>query len=179
MKIRDVEVIFFTRDYYENPWILPFPFQVYKQGALSVKDHISYTGVTSLISKEKGRNHPTFKVFNVTTFPTILFVDRETGMTLVRLEGMGITKNAVASTLLFLENLSKDGEGNYYKRDGSLWRSKFGAGILNLPVPPIVSLIAGAISIKKALDSKTTLGQMGYGTIAYLLLNNWQKSRKK
>ena len=171
-KVKNIEVLFITRDHYENPWLLPFPFQTYRQGALNVKDQIDLHGSTALTSYERKGHMEAFKALNIKAYPTIIFIDKSTNRSLVRLEGVTeITANSVSSTLLYLNGLLSDGEGNYFKKDGTpVFTSPLGLGLFNVPVPRMVYLLSGAILGYKAYRSKSKPAKYGYGVLATRML---------
>lgn len=170
-KVKNVEVLFVTRDHYENPWLLPFPFQTYRQGALNVQDQINLDGTTSLTSYEKKGHMEAFKALDVKAYPTIIFVDKSTGHSLIRLEGFtGITADSVSNALLYINGLMKDGEGGYFKDGAPVFTSPLGLGILDIAVPSFVYLAGGVLFLQKAVRAKSGMGKLGFGYLSAVLL---------
>ena len=103
--------------------------------------------------------------------------------------GGQITANAVASVMLEIDRLQKDAAGNYFDADGNwlsdkasedaVFTSPFGLGIFNVSIPPLIWVLGGIVATKKALDSQTGTGQVGYAVLSVLAFREYQRRQNE
>lgn len=117
-KVRNIEAVIITREHSNTPTALP-AYKTYLDGALSVQAEVNLSGTVSYSSFEQNGQHPEFASLQVRAYPTILFVDDATGVTLIRIEGRRITSESVAQALRTISGWELDtSTGKYLDTDG-------------------------------------------------------------
>lgn len=178
-KITNIEVLIITRQHSNNPTGLPV-YQAYIEGALSVQNQVQLSGRVSYSSYEANGNHPDFPNFNVRHFPTILFIDKATKKTLVRIDGNSITSENVAYALRVIDNWFRDeSTGKYLDNEGEEVRpggdgvfsvlpgEGYNMGIPPIDLPNVVWWVLTGIGAYYAAESKNTTQKIliGSGTV--------------
>ena len=110
MKLEHLEILIVTKEAVSfNRSVFPFRevFQCCQPGEFRLRPKVAKSSY-----QEYGQN-PSFSSLQITSYPTVLFIDTDRQKTLVRLEGTAITSRNVYAVLKFLEQLKVNQLGEY------------------------------------------------------------------